>query len=954
MMDPDIFTLASDCRQSFVTLGKELLARPTVLMPRESVENEAGRFKVWCGNLGALQQSFASLDYRLRESPVILSSVCGLLQQLRSNLAESISVASGSRPAFEDQTQTGDSSDESTDDSEDEDGHPIRQRHELSMRLSSIVDLVKKLYELGFKIRDPRLRPSSSKATRYREVDPATEVDLFDVFLRFDRQHVDALLEFLRRGREPPVLVGEDPDYLVPRLAASITLRRKHFRYWEKHGKKLSLHSVPHIKSPTAEAFENSRPASQGQRNEMPQLVRPLGTDEPKTLMSMTEATKYQDNLDDMTERGTVVSYASTTLDADGHRLELPNPPPEALKGKDFVCPYCSVICPARYGKRKAWRSHVLHDLQPYICTYQDCPEPSQLYRSRRQWVDHESSRHRRVYRCYEHPELLYKSPDRLKVHLQREHTKRLTDEQMDSLVELSGVSVSDERPHCPICFESAPFAKGLENHLAHHLERLAMFALPRPVGDGASTTDKPDSQRMGEGSIDSGRSLDPPVFSDHGAPNSATSDQNMTPRNTEPLNPRHVKSAIPVAQEFRQLALERLHEEFHRLNEELKKVAKDDEKLLVLPAQELIWLALDEEEKIATEKPAIYDSVILNRITGYRLMTPGEWRDERLNHGSSSHMHSIPPAGDGEGPQQGQVGETPEQHPQKLDHWKEIVLEKKHVDVLARMITAAAMHRQKHSWNRATLLFIFAIKWQIACLGANHISTLQTIMELANIYGYRGRWVESGILWERLVEIRKASSGEEDETTLMSMRSLALAYQNQTRWEEAESLLQEIIEIRRKKHGSREDPDELVDLACLADVYRKQDRLDEAEALTSEIETRSSLALERDDPRVLESLIGLALIYGKQNRLEEAERLLVRVLEAGRTLLGETNSTTMDTMGYLAAVLHHQGRLEEAVGYMRECVRLQSTAFGRLDSKTQSNMSSLAKWERELETLEH
>lgn len=264
---------------------------------------------------------------------------------------------SGSRPAFEDQTQPDDSSDESTDDSEDEDGNPVRQRHELSMRLSSIVDLIKKLYELGFKIRDPRLRPSSSKAARYREVDPDTDVDLFDVFPQFDRRHVDSLLGFLRRGREPPAVARQDPDYLVPRLAASITLRRKHFRYWEKHGKKLSLHSVPRIKPAVAEAAERSGPASQGQRSGMPQLIRPLGTDEPKTLMSMTEATKYQDNLDDMTERGTVVSYASTTLDADGHRLELPNPPPEALKGKDFVCPYCSVICPARYGQRKAWRS---------------------------------------------------------------------------------------------------------------------------------------------------------------------------------------------------------------------------------------------------------------------------------------------------------------------------------------------------------------------------------------------------------------------------------------------------------------------------------------------------------------------------------------------------------------------------------------------------------------------
>ncbi len=88
-MDPEISSVASECLQSFVGLSKELQAHPTTLMPREAIQDEHGRFRVWCGNLGALQQSFASLDYRLRESPLMLSSVCRLLQQLHSNLCES-------------------------------------------------------------------------------------------------------------------------------------------------------------------------------------------------------------------------------------------------------------------------------------------------------------------------------------------------------------------------------------------------------------------------------------------------------------------------------------------------------------------------------------------------------------------------------------------------------------------------------------------------------------------------------------------------------------------------------------------------------------------------------------------------------------------------------------------------------------------------------------------------
>ena len=259
------------------------------------------------------------------------------------------------RPAFEDQTQPGDLGGDDSDDSDDEDEPIPRQRHELLMRLSSIVDIIKKLYELGFKIRDPRLRPSSFKASLYLEVDPDTGVDLFEVFSEFDRRHVNAFLHSVRQGREPPAGAGTDSDFLESRLAASITLRRKHFRYWVKHGKKLSLSSVSRFKP--AKAIEKPGPASQGQSEGILKLNRLLDTGKQNTLLSMTEATKYHENLDDRTESGTVISYAFTALDADGHGVELPNPPPEALKGKDFVCPYCSVVCPARYGRRKAWRS---------------------------------------------------------------------------------------------------------------------------------------------------------------------------------------------------------------------------------------------------------------------------------------------------------------------------------------------------------------------------------------------------------------------------------------------------------------------------------------------------------------------------------------------------------------------------------------------------------------------
>ena len=101
-------------------------------------------------------------------------------------------------------------------------------------------------------------------------------------------------------------------------------------------------------------------------------------------------------------------------------------------------------------------------------------------------------------------------------------------------------------------------------------------------------------------------------------------------PRKPESLNPRHLKSS-PATHEFRYKVLRLLHEQLARLNTELKKDANNEEEKLVLSDQELIWLALDMEQHAAVDKPAIYSNMIKNRITSYKRMTVGAWKEERL-----------------------------------------------------------------------------------------------------------------------------------------------------------------------------------------------------------------------------------------------------------------------------------------------------------------------------------
>jgi len=88
-MNLDIYILAHACLNSFNHLINDLHAHPTELMPKDAVRKEHDRFRVWCGNLGALKRGLASLDYRLRESPIMLSNLSKMLQELMANLSES-------------------------------------------------------------------------------------------------------------------------------------------------------------------------------------------------------------------------------------------------------------------------------------------------------------------------------------------------------------------------------------------------------------------------------------------------------------------------------------------------------------------------------------------------------------------------------------------------------------------------------------------------------------------------------------------------------------------------------------------------------------------------------------------------------------------------------------------------------------------------------------------------
>ncbi|KAF1986004.1 A1pp-domain-containing protein [Aulographum hederae CBS 113979] len=487
----DIRIGTETCLQAFAALKAWLLegdAHFQEKLPLSALEDELGRFRVWCGNIGALQKGHSSLDYRLRESPLTQTNVLKLLRELKEALSQATAIVSKERLPYEEQSVSVEASDADADDSSDDNSDIDLPKSELEQRALDIVDIIDNLYRASVKIRSPVLKIRSLKAKSFKQIDKETGVDVFSAYTAFDQRFVEDVVEELRQTRIAPTDETSD-EYLVQRLSRAVTKRRKQFKYWKKHRDKLAAPLQSEIAIDNAPAgpqlpedpLEVPGP-SVGDIAERAHIIAPKVTsDFGKTLISGTEATAFHRTLDDAVDSKTVTSIATTARDLDGRGVELPPPPKDADGERDFECPYCFVICPARHGRERAWRTHLLQDLSPYVCTYRDCSDPDQLYRSRREWNDHEESVHRRLWRCPMHVDAVYRSANAMQEHLVQDHTG-ITQSQIQDIVAMAQVSSTDTRETCPICFASSDSTGPFLVHLASHLERIATFALPKNV----------------------------------------------------------------------------------------------------------------------------------------------------------------------------------------------------------------------------------------------------------------------------------------------------------------------------------------------------------------------------------------------------------------------------------------------------------------------------------------
>lgn len=298
---------------------------------------------------------------------------------------------------------------------------------------------------------------------------------------------------------------------LKERAATSIARRRLKLLYLETHQMKLreikTVSPTPGISLPKQNMIKEPHripkaPALQKNYSTgMSRITSPSMY--PKTQLSATVDTKWQ-----AVEKAESVSSIRSVVG------QLPTLPNIDHTNMSFTCPYCLLVCPStEASSANAWQQHLIRDLEPFFCVFDECDKPFACGQSQTAWAHHMKQNHALpMWNCPYCPPLgassRFSSSMELNNHLENSHADRISQGLRDVAVEHSKVRTNEILGKCPFCdgypdeidkefpnHSSRGAIKSLENHIRHHLDDIALLLLPIGMGDNMQQEEDSDAE---------------------------------------------------------------------------------------------------------------------------------------------------------------------------------------------------------------------------------------------------------------------------------------------------------------------------------------------------------------------------------------------------------------------------------------------------------------------------
>ncbi|MCJ1467362.1 hypothetical protein MMC07_005986 [Pseudocyphellaria aurata] len=165
---------------------------------------------------------------------------------------------------------------------------------------------------------------------------------------------------------------------------------------------------------------------------------------------------------------------------------EIPKPPVVLGSRSTFDCPYCgqTILFGVQITSEEDWAQHVFKDLEPYQCTFDGCVRADKMFGIREEWFQHELDYHRllKVWFCQACAhEFDQREP--FEIHLREKH--KTDSSHLPVMVSLCQrySEKTIPRQNCPFCGTSSMAPQQLKEHVADHMEQLALMTIQNEVG---------------------------------------------------------------------------------------------------------------------------------------------------------------------------------------------------------------------------------------------------------------------------------------------------------------------------------------------------------------------------------------------------------------------------------------------------------------------------------------
>ncbi|KAH7116517.1 hypothetical protein B0J13DRAFT_459387, partial [Dactylonectria estremocensis] len=421
---------------------------------------EQERFKMWATNAAAFGQGRGSLDYRFRELPEELDPMRMLLGNLYYTLHEYVAAANIAR--LDGRLGLG---------TEDGSSRTRLKTFDYDEALDSIHSSIDWLHRLSNLLRRAGVANQNMRAKSYNMVD-------------LDEDGLKFFFESLI-SRDFPSL----SEQLKSRMASTMVERYRRILYRRARlrsglGQQESIGSEAGPKKPAP-----ARTSPSQLKAKIAPVPSTEKTRQPGNLLAAPSPSIFSSNTRTDPNPSVYRAYAASAVSKarsvalnQTAELLLPPPPSACRTGPNFVCDFCCIILDSRVGKDDAlWKKHMQQDLDPYICLFDRCNVPHDMYSTSKEWLHHMREEHLVKWRCSatDHDDVLdFCTKEELAEHMSSGHPNTFDEELLPYVLDACRISSAVVFESCPFCGQSLD---AIEEHVSHHLRYLALKSLPWP-----------------------------------------------------------------------------------------------------------------------------------------------------------------------------------------------------------------------------------------------------------------------------------------------------------------------------------------------------------------------------------------------------------------------------------------------------------------------------------------